>query len=707
MIRILIVCFLIFSAELKAQIIYGPIQADPNRYEYSSKVNARIAADYSDTLDLPFFDDFTSPNPSIDSIYFINDQIRVTTLGHHGLKSGDFIYITMQEPEAAYLSKSYFVKADSKSSFILYNNVALDELARPQTIPQLRWHGYWRRPSAKIGPNPDSIRWVQGGGSYINNTFAINPPSNYVASFDGLDQQGNPYTYNDINGPIDHLTSLPINLSGLIDSNVVLSFYWQIGGNGFFPDPKDSLYLSFKDKNGNWSRRWGKKGGGFAYDSASFYYAEVPVNDSSFFHAAFQFRFQAVGNRGGSNDNWNIDYVYLDKNWNNEKRDPRDRTISRSQSSILKKYQSIPIDHFLMAPESHLADSVRFELRSLSNAAAFLDFRNNYVKEGNTKHPFQVDITTALIEPKDTIPYSWRVNKEDFEFNSSPLQLTYIVEAFASDPDKLNGIDFTTNNIDSGSVSLRNYYAYDDGTAEQTGGAPLGGTMIFEFTNFQPGDTLTHIDLYTPVTATSRNDFRKSIKLRVFDKDKKAIGGEFSRAVEYPGRWNGFNSFIVDSIRGGFVINSDIFYIGFVVPSSSSGVSNYLPIGVDVNTKTDQKIFYRELAYQPWKELKGLGTFMIRPVFDYTPITGVMDRIQNNLLCTVYPVPTTGKVWIEGNVDNFKVYDFTGNILMENSFSRDNTTHELNIAVLSNGMYYLHLSNHEGLNAVKKITVVK
>ena len=105
-------------------------------------------------------------------------------------------------------------------------------------------------------PYPDASKWVEHQ-VYINNTMCISPISRGVATFDALNEFGLPYdTLN--NGNLvdaDSLTSLPIDLSSNHPSDsIYLSFFYQPGGNGFYPRPEDSLMLYFKKDNGVWKK---------------------------------------------------------------------------------------------------------------------------------------------------------------------------------------------------------------------------------------------------------------------------------------------------------------------------------------------------------------------------------------------------------------------------------------------------------------------
>src|SRR5688572_29139263 len=58
--------------------------------------------------------------------------------------------------------------------------------------------------------NPSARNWQSGGGVYVSNQFGVDPPSLQVATFDGVNGQGMPYstftTY-------DYTDTLPPSLS--------------------------------------------------------------------------------------------------------------------------------------------------------------------------------------------------------------------------------------------------------------------------------------------------------------------------------------------------------------------------------------------------------------------------------------------------------------------------------------------------------------
>src|SRR5690606_15813475 len=81
-----------------------------------------------------------------------------------------------------------------------------------------------------------------------------------VATFDALNQYGLPYDTTGTGKPLlfaDSLTSQYIDLSIYQPSDsIYLSFFYQPQGNGFYPEPPDSLNLYFKRENNTWTRLW-------------------------------------------------------------------------------------------------------------------------------------------------------------------------------------------------------------------------------------------------------------------------------------------------------------------------------------------------------------------------------------------------------------------------------------------------------------------
>lgn len=105
---------------------------------------------------------------------------------------------------------------------------------------------------------------------------------------------------------------LPVDLSGMSGSGIILSYWWQPQGLGDTPEAGDDSYVDFLNDQGIWVqvRHYvGMPNQPFqqeVIDIAS----ENPGSGTTFFHAAFQFRFRNTATTGAFDD-WNFDNVFL------------------------------------------------------------------------------------------------------------------------------------------------------------------------------------------------------------------------------------------------------------------------------------------------------------------------------------------------------------------------------------------------------------
>ena len=142
---------------------------------------------------------------------------------------------------------------------------------------------------------PDSTKW-RDNYVYVNRDMAINPPSYGVATFDYLDEFGQPYSSIEPTSidSGDMLTSQAINLADSFGSpytladSIVFTFFYQCRGYGDLITSDDSLRLEFLDKNGNWNLMWSAGGN----QNLDFQHVLVLIDNANYLHAAFQFRFR-------------------------------------------------------------------------------------------------------------------------------------------------------------------------------------------------------------------------------------------------------------------------------------------------------------------------------------------------------------------------------------------------------------------------------
>ena len=107
---------------------------------------------------------------------------------------------------------------------------------------------------------PDISKWLDNE-VFVNNQFPDRPPTQGVATFDGLNNKGKVYISTTTPFSADTLTSIPIRLDSgynikgkksqlMLSDKIYLSFYYQPGGLGDrvgeSPLPEDSLLLEFR-----------------------------------------------------------------------------------------------------------------------------------------------------------------------------------------------------------------------------------------------------------------------------------------------------------------------------------------------------------------------------------------------------------------------------------------------------------------------------
>ena len=237
----------------------------------------------------------------------------------------------------------------------------------------------------------DTTWWVPGSQIQVipRPGNGILPPTLNVVTFDGVDALGNPYSVTDTDGPVDSLISQPIRLTEVpisLRETVYLSFFFQVKGLGNQPEPEDSLHLYFKKADGSWQKMWPLAGDIIPQDPTIFTEKIVKVpNSTDFFHDEFQFKFQAFGRQNGWFDNWNIDYIYMDKRRNASDDSYLDRAFTDYPASILNGYTAMPFIDFVLDadPAAWLSKSTTWirnledDIQPIEYTAIIIDTLNN------------------------------------------------------------------------------------------------------------------------------------------------------------------------------------------------------------------------------------------------------------------------------------------------------------------------------------------
>ncbi len=591
---------------------------------------------------------------------------------------------------------------------------------------------FWDDFSSVRNGKPKSKLWEYGESVWVNDGMGINPPSLNVATFDGLDSLGKPYSVNDVlaKGYADKMVSAPIRMDLVSEadrSRVFISFFYQFHGNGEPPDLGDLLALSFKNSTGSWETIWTKENDGtLAKDK--FEQLTIPITGERFFHDKFQFRIRNFARLSGPYDTWHVDYIYI----SNGKVQTTpvlplfpDRAITSKLTSLFSTYWSMPIKHYFsnIAANSVKPSLVITNLRSdqipgngqpvsySSSARISTTIKGQPPSIVNLPLDINFNIGSELVYKQQrlvTLNTMPNIGAFDQTADSINIKLGVIFDSGDNkiktategdyDFNVFNPIEFRTNDSISAQHILSNYYAYDDGVAEYGAGLNAAGAQLayqFDMKTNQP-DTIVAVDIYFPRFGDDSNQVIQFQILRALTNSPSDIIYQASLPIQR----NTLNKFWRIKLIDQPAPVKDKFYIGWKQNSSA-----IIAVGLDKNTESGNKLFANlNGTWTPNTTLK--GSLMIRPVFGKGkgaggPITSAAKDQRNEI--SVYPNPSPGVFYIAGITGPVEMFDVTGRkIDIECEAERERT--KITILHPSAGIYLLRaLQQNQWVN--KKVVV--
>ncbi len=571
--------------------------------------------------------------------------------------------------------------------------------------------------------SPTNDYWLAGGGGYVNNSYAVFPPSYNALTLDGTDNNGQPYNFVsgatenvsiDIDGETDYIISKPIDLSiyGTLDG-IAFSFYWQKGSfsANTIPELKDgdTLKLFFKSKSGAWKKVFPidsnkRKQMDTLINGHDFVYEFLSIKDTNYLHDAFQFKFTTHGKVTGAWDVWNIDYVYLDKGRLTD--NIQDFAFSSVSQSLFADYHSIPVEALLQSNFT-LSDGINAKTFNLTNIGNFIG-QTNLDITANGLLMSQSTATGDFLPAQSNKEVNLSIDKITFNNNiggiPNPNEITFISKLSLVTPDD----SLSTNDTLSFTNTLKDYYAYDDGSAEMAIGFGEYGELVMEY-EFSGSDTITAIDIN--FLKIGHNLENTPISIRLWESIEGVNGANSSvrlasifTGVRYK---TGLNQFTRYNLDKGIILSPGKYYIGY-----ESASLNPTYIGFDKNTDLIQQKVYMRRSGEVWSQDETIllaGTPMIRPVFgDVTGLKNTKEeekeQIKTTLNVKVYPNPTANKLHIEKGVKTIILSDITGRKVIEQTNLDIESKTILELGFLNKGTYYLYLSDGR-LEEVQMIVV--
>lgn len=531
----------------------------------------------------------------------------------------------------------------------------------------------------------NNLFWSDGKNVSIKDYFNIDAPSINVIEFDGLNNDGSPYSNNSGYGVCDVLVSDKINLSSKsLGDSIYLSFFWNFNINGEFPDYEDSLKIDFLNINNDWITVWDANGGLLSFKN-QFTFDDILV-ENDFLHQNFMFKIYNKGNSEGPFDSWLIDYVYLDENRNKNDSIFLDRTLSFQANKIFKDHISIPYSHILSS--NSFTDSVSIKINNLDKdiqpinytLKSFFNNENNgyLIYDNEPVSPILSGHEERIINTKPIEVSNFLANND-----SASIEILFYIES--GDSSYINQ-DLRLNDTMRFNVFFNNSYSYDDGSAEFAAGLnQKNSELVLKHRTFTE-DTLTHIEIYFPNNLYS--SYSSDIELLVY----KNLDNENSKIVSQLSSVNFNDNFNLFELNNPIIVK-DSFYIGFRQFENS-----FLPVGLDKNSSTSEKIYYK--VDNNWFQNDVIkGSLMIRPVFSKSDY--VLTDLENEKLkksISIFPNPSRGIFNLSEKVKNVIIYSIDGKIIKS-----INNTNSINLKEYKSGYYLIQIFDKNRIERHKLI----
>lgn len=540
---------------------------------------------------------------------------------------------------------------------------------------------------------PDQNLWTDQE-VFVNNNMASGIKSRGCATFDGFNQYGIPYDTVNANYQVfaDSLTSQTIDLSGYTPGDsLYLSFYYQAKGWGFSPKPDDSLQVYMLRGNGVWKRVWSATD----TDYTDFKAAMIPITDTSYFKGTFQFRFVNKATVGISNSNWNVDYVLLNKNRTASDSLFKDIAFTKNPDNLLNDFTAMPFNQFKTNPPSFLNSTVSAYLRNNGDLTQNLNY--GLISKEITTGTFLGNQTGSvslnsnqendiLFQSPDIASFQGNGNNQKYVFENK-----YFVNAvYPNEP--IDNDTIIQNQV------FDNYFAYDDGSAEQVyflnlfPNAP--GEIAVEYALYAP-DTIRGVSVYLPrqVPSGSSKEFSLAIYKNI------AINGQqdqlvYQESYLYPIYQTEPNKFTNYVFTNPVLMGTGVYYVVLI---QSAGGSDSLYVGLDINRTTANHRYFN--VDGNWVGSFLDGALMMRPlVGGAIPPTKIQRPELAKFNFSIYPNPTKNLLYISCNQAishslQYLVRDVQGRVVLNGKI---NIRNPISIANLNPGSYFLQIFQPNG-----------
>ena len=477
--------------------------------------------------------------------------------------------------------------------------------------------------------------------------------------------------------------------------------------------PCDSVFTTVTDTT--WYHIWSVPG--MRLDSFmlvngghEFQQVMIPITDLKYFRDDFYFRFfnyaSIVSNNLPANrsneDNWNIDFIYLNINRSKNDTDYPMLSFSGQKPTFFNRYQSIPYRQYRVNPNSAMRESLDVAIANLDS----IEHEANYyykVQQIGGGQDYTHVTAPAIIQPYKThgylmcpeygespaCPYVGELFALNMWYDSVSYQVSHYIYDSTANPPLVDSMAYR--------VGMYNYYAYDDGIPELGFGVhPAGGRFATRF-DLNDYDTVYGVQMLFNHTLNDANN--KYFDIVLWKDENGKPGDEFYRLSNQRPQWQEqiyrFSYYKFDEI----VAFAGAFYIG--IEQRSDDLIN---IGFDTSIDNMQYNFVNTNG--SWQPSSKHGSLMIRPVVGDPYFIGVEENSASSGLGTLvaYPNPASNTLHLEGDFEGGQVniYDLTGRKVYQGEYQ-----HEIPVSNLNNGLYFLNIVTERGQVINQKFIIEK
>lgn len=588
----------------------------------------------------------------------------------------------------------------------------------------------------QAGYFPDDSKW-QKGNVFVNSGFPKMPVNYRAATLDLIDRHGKVYR-NGSSNPFraDTLLSVRIRLDSLNNQKLTpadslyLSFYYQPGGFGDDPERDDSLVLKFgygynetvydttiQDsvtvRKHTWRQMWAAEGQTYESfiaecdENQYFKKVMIPITDPCLFQEDFYIMFFNYGtlpttmypNDRSNMDQWNVDFVYLDKDRSIETDTYPLVSFTNTSPTFLKRYRSMPYKHYANNPINEIENCFNMYLTNMDvnthevRYSCEVEDNNSDWSYSYTSDPFYINQYPNVGVMKDSVVMGNFIYPYNLNVDTTSFTIRHYVDV----------VDEHSGEVAGDSIVVKqgfyNYFAYDDGTPE------MGYGLVPNDTYFAAQFKVTQLDTVCGVQMLFNRTFNDA-NFNFFDivvwKDNNGKPGQVAYTLQNQRPiWDDSLLYAFSNYTFNEVVKvNSTFYVGIRQQYPKS-----INIGFDTSVDNHQYCFYD--AGEGWKNTSFAGSLMIRPVMGSDAYFLDVDENQeakNELV--LYPNPANDMVRIDGidanSANEIVIFDIAGRAVKHYQYCN-----ELNVSDLQNGAYMLRVVMNDGSSMTSKLLIAK